>query len=349
MAMKATLLRGRIAVRCMYSFAMVSTGISRPILRPPIHRPSTGAVGADNEASNATDIDGDQNDNTETGSGAVYLFSRNPIGWAQQAYIKASTTQTLDRFGGSVTLSADGNNLAVGAMGEDSNATDIDGNQNNNAVDSSGAVYLFIRSADIWSQQAYIKASNTGADDGFGGSLALAANGNTLAVGARGEFSIATGINGDQTNNSADATGAVYVFIRNGVLWNQQAYIKASTSDVNDGFGNVSLSADGNILAVGATGEDSSATGFEGDQSDSTSGASGAVYLFTRSSANWSQQAYIKAPNTGNLDQFGQSVALTADGTTLATSALFEDSNDTGFDGDQDDNSASNSGAVYLY
>jgi len=60
-----------------------------------------------------------------------------------------------------------------------------------------------------WSQQAYIKASNTDADDGFGAHVAL--DGNTLLVGAHAEDSNATGVNGDQTNSDAQDSGAVYV------------------------------------------------------------------------------------------------------------------------------------------
>ncbi|MDW8373921.1 MAG: FG-GAP repeat protein, partial [Planctomycetota bacterium] len=73
-------------------------------------------------------------------------------------------------------------------------------------------VYVFVRSGGVWSQQAYIKASNTGADDWFGYSVALSADGNTLAVGAPYEESNATGIGGNQNDNSAADSGAVYLF-----------------------------------------------------------------------------------------------------------------------------------------
>ena len=55
-----------------------------------------------------------------------------------------------------------------------------------------------------------MKASNTGAGDRFGGSVAL--TGDTLAVGAEREDSAATGVNGDQTNNNAANSGAVYIY-----------------------------------------------------------------------------------------------------------------------------------------
>ena len=71
-------------------------------------------------------------------------------------------------------------------------------------------MYVYTRDgAGTWSQQAYVKASSTGAD-GFGTSVAL--SGDTLAAGATAEDSAATGINGDEADNSARNAGAVYVF-----------------------------------------------------------------------------------------------------------------------------------------
>ncbi len=130
---------------------------------------------------------------------------------ASIGYAKASNTDAGDRFGWAVSLAADGNTLAVGAVFEDSNATGIDGDANNGAFDA-GAVYVFTRSGSSWFQQAYVKASNTGTGDQFGSAVSLAADGNTLAVGAVNEDSNATGVNGDQTNNSAPNSGAVYLY-----------------------------------------------------------------------------------------------------------------------------------------
>jgi hypothetical protein len=127
----------------------------------------------------------------------------------------------------------------------------------------------------------YVKASNTGAYDFFGTSVSLSGDGNTLAVGANQESSAATGINGNQADNTAAYSGAVYVFSRTGSTWAQQAYIKASNTGANDSFGtSVSLSGDGNTLAVGANLESSAATGINGNQADNTTILSGAVYLY---------------------------------------------------------------------
>lgn len=212
---------------------------------------------------------------------------------------------------------------------EDSDST----GQSNNTAASSGAVYVFTRTGTTWTQQAYLKASNTGVEDQFGLSVAL--NGDTLVVGAPFEDSGATGVNGDQTSSSAPDSGAVYVFTRTGTAWSQQAYIKASNTSADDQFGfSVALSND--TLAVGALVEDSSADN------------SGAVYVFTRTGTSWTQQAYLKASNTGSDDWFGITVAL--DGDTLAVGANKEDSNGTGVNsGTEANNSASDSGAVYVF
>jgi hypothetical protein len=195
----------------------------------------------------------------------------------------------------------------------------------------------------VWSQQAYLKASNTGAGDQFGRSVAL--SGDTLAVGAHQEASAATDVNGDQSSNAAENSGAVYVFTRSGGAWSQQAYLKASNTSGNDRFGET-VALSGDTLAVGADREGSAATGVNGDQSSNAAASSGAVYVFTRSGGAWSQQAYLKASNTGESDYFGTSVALSGD--TLAVGAYWESSDATGVNGDQSSNAAVRSGAVYV-
>ena len=305
---------------------------------------NTLAVAAEEEDSNATGVDGDQNNNSTPNSGAVYVFTRKSNTWTQQAYIKASNTGTWDTFGKSVSLSGDGNNLAVGASGEDSNST------------GSGAVYVFTRSSTgTWSQQAYIKASNAGENDFFGSSVSLSGDSNSLAIGAPGEDSAATGVNRLklEDDDNVKFSGAAYVFTHSAGVWSQQAYIKASNTDVFDEFGrSVSLSKDGNSLAVGARGEDSNAAGVDGAQKDGAD-ESGAVYVFTRSiTGTWNQQAYVKASNTGESDQFGYSVSLSGDGNTLAVGARREDGNTTGVSRDTKPDSNGeqfNAGAVYLY
>ncbi len=294
----------------------------------------TLVVGAPGEASNATGINNSEVNNNAPNSGAVYVFTRTGTDWSQQAYVKASNTETNDGFGESVALAGD--TLAVGATGESSDATGIDGGQGNNLAPESGAVYVFTRTGSDWTQQAYVKASNTGGVDWFGYSVALADD--TLAVGAIFEASNATGINGNQGNNSAPESGAVYVFTRTNETWVQQAYVKASNAGAGDLFGS-SIALVGDTLAVGAFGEASA----NGNPTNNSATDSGAAYVFTRTGSEWSQQAYVKASNPGSFDLFGSSIALS--GGTLAVGAFGEAS----ADGNPTDNNAPDSGAAYIF
>lgn len=304
-------------------------------------------------------------------SGAVYVYTRSGTLWTQQAYVKASNTGIDDQFGIAVALNADGNTLAVGAYAEDSANNGVTPGAPNeaatlNGAAFSGAVYVYIRSGTTWSQHAYVKAAYPGASGAFGSSVGLSADGNTLAVGAFGERSAATGVGGNQVNdcmatspiNCASSSGAAYLFTRSDITWIQQAYVKASNAGASDYFGfSIALSADGNTLAVGAQGEASANTGVTPGaptEADTLNGipSSGAVYVYTRSITTWSQQTYVKAPNTGNNDVFGRAVALSADGNTLAAGAQSEASAATGVNNTtpgQSDNSFAAAGAVYLY
>ena len=201
--------------------------------------------------------------------------------------------------------------------------------ENNTSQPNAGAVYVFTRNGTAWSQQAYVKASNTDNDDKFGYSVAL--SGDTLAVGSTGE---------------ADATGAARAiralltpvpFMSLSAYgrrtWTQQAYVKASNpppaSDDNFGW---SLALLDDTLVVGVPGQDSNA---------------GAGYLFSRSSGTWSPLAYFTAAIPRTNDGFGWSLALTDD--MLAVGAPGEDSGATGIDGNQNDISMVNAGAVYTF
>lgn len=130
-------------------------------------------------------------------------------------------------FGGDVSLSQDGNTLAVGSFREASNAKGINGDQGDNTVARAGAVFVFKRNNSVWTQQSYVKASNTDGDDRFGLNVDVSADGKTMAVGAhresgRGYATASSGASNsstasssgalDQNDNSAEAAGAVYVY-----------------------------------------------------------------------------------------------------------------------------------------
>jgi hypothetical protein len=270
-------------------------------------------------------------------TGNVSVYTRIGTDWTKPSLLSSSKRDIGDSFGHSVSLSADGNTLAIGAINEGSKATGVNGDRNNNSTPGSGAVYVFSRSGNDWDEQAYLKSSVSWEGLVFGGSISLSGDGNTLVVGS--------------TEFGSLSDGAVHVFSRSGSTWSWQVDIQGSNTSVRDAFGgSVSLSADGNTLAVGAIGEDSSASfGVLGAEGNNDATAAGAVYVFNRSGTSWNQVNYLKATNSGERDFFGHSVSLSADGNVLAVGAIGEDSNATGVDGDESDNSSSNGGAVYVF
>jgi hypothetical protein len=300
----------------------------------------TVVVGAEWESSNASGVNDNQNNNLASKSGAAYVFVRDGTNWTQQAYLKASNTGVEDRFGYAVAISGD--TIVVSAVFEDGNASGVNGNQLNNSAIDSGAAYVFVRNGTNWTQQAYLKASNAESGDLFGDKVAI--SGDTIVIGAFFEDSNATGVNGNQTNNSAITSGAAYVFVRDGTNWTQQAYLKASNTEANDVFFYVTISGD--TIVVGAPWESSNATGVNGNQSNNLAFQSGAAYVFVRNGTNWSQQAYLKASNTGANDWFFFA-SVSVD--TIVVGAPFESSNATGVNGVQTNNLALNSGAAYVF
>ena len=323
---------------------------------------NTLAVAAPHESSKSAGINGNQNDNSLYGAGAVYVFAKSPAGkWAQQAYVKPSNPQMGAEFGHAVVLSADGNTLAVSAFWEASNATGVNGNQHDESIPQAGAVYVFTRQGTRWAQQAYIKASNTGeagtADtfgdgDQFGVSLAISDDGSTLAVSSLTEDGGSPGINGNQADNSVNSAGAVYVFTRTGSTWAQQAYVKPTNPGGGDLFGySVALSANGDTLAAGSYDEDGSSRGIDGDDDNQRNGA-GAVYIFGRANGVWAQQAYIHPHNAEAGDSFGVNVAISDDGNTLLAGSLDEDCTATGVNPPGCDNDRAldiSTGAAYVF
>jgi hypothetical protein len=297
---------------------------------------NTMAVGAPHESSAARGINGDQDDNSLYNSGAVYVYVRNGDDWTQQAYLKASNPGQSDTFGISLVLSSDGNTLAVAAPWEASAATGVNGDQNDDSLPQAGAVYVFTRKGETWSQHAYLKASNTGRQgegddrdgDQFGAAIALSGDGNALAAGAIAEDSSAQGINGNQSDDSATSSGAVYVFARAGNSWAEQAYVKGANTGQGDLFGyGVALSADGTSMVVGGYDEDGSGRGVDpvddNDVNVNVNG-SGAIYAFDRTGTTWGQTGYFKGSRSQRNDALGHSVAISADGNTIVAGTADE-------------------------
>ncbi|WP_425269987.1 FG-GAP repeat protein [Leptospira mtsangambouensis] len=317
----------------------------------------TIAVGANLEQSNQTTITNGptaSGDNSATGAGAVYVFKRSGSTWAQEAYLKPSNAESTDQFGFPVAISGD--TIVVGTYLEDSNQTTITNGPTasiNNSSTSSGAIYVFRRSGSTWSQEAYIKPSNSEAQDSFGISVAI--SGDTIVAGANQEDSNQTTItNGGiaSSNNGATSSGAAYVFQRTGSTWVEQAYLKAPNANPTDKFGeDVAISKD--TIVVGAFAEASSQITITNGQtasSDNSATNAGAAYVFKRTGSTWIHEAYLKAPNAKADEYFGESLAI--EGDTIVVGAGFEDSGQRIVTNGQTisiDNSAPRSGAVFVY
>ena len=190
---------------------------------------------------------------------------------------------------------------------------------------------------DSVSAIGYFKAPNVGAYDHFGLSVALSADGDTLAVGAPLDDSAATGTfvpggTGYQAaldSDGASDSGAVTVYRRSGSAWRVEAFIKAPNADSYDWFGRaLALSADGATLAVGAPWDGSASTGafapgdagYQAALDSDGAPNSGAVTVYRRSVSAWRVEAFVKA-HADAYDYFGDSLALSADGDTLAVGA----------------------------
>jgi hypothetical protein len=329
---------------------------------------ATLAVGAPGEDSRAQ---GNPFDNRASASGAVSVFSRREGVWSAQAFLKAATPRQGDHFGHRLSLSRDGTVLAVSAVDESSDAVGIDRPQVNARAPSSGAVFIFTRKGTAWAQTAYVKASNPGANDAFGASVSLSADGTVLVVGAPGEASDAIGPGSDQFNDRAPGRGAAYVFRRDAMGWVQTNYLKSRQADVT-GFGfSLALSANASTLVVQSAGdagviaalglpalEEQSSTrtqkGFASATIDADGGLvasselderGGLVTLYQRGPP-WRVDASLPAPSGPGG---GATLALSADGQVLVVGHPGDASRATGVDGDQTDTSRPRSGAARIY
>jgi hypothetical protein len=241
----------------------------------------TLVVGAPTEDSAAVGVGGSQADNSAQDSGAAYVFVRSGTVWSQQAYLKASNTETDDRFGDPVAISSDGNNVVVAATYEDSSATGVDGDQSNNGAMDSGAAYVFHRSGSTWTQAAYVKPSNTDALDAFAWDLELSGDGSLLAIGAYEEDGTGTAYGGNPSANTKVGSGAVYLYRPSGSTWVFDAYLKALNTNADDGFGeHVALPLHDTSIVVGAIKERGGSPGVDGDMTDNSTQSAGAVYIY---------------------------------------------------------------------
>ena len=307
-----------------FGYAVAITGSTSTLARL--------VVGALLEDSDAVGVDGDESSNSATDPGAAYVFEHDGSTWSKTAYLKASNTGDSDRFGGAVAIS--GPVVAVGARLEDTAAV------------NSGAAYVFSKAGFLWAQDAFLKAPYSDASDEFGNSIAvdveLSSGGNTIVVGAYREDS---GFFDMPWDNSAPDSGAAWIYTGSGGKWVAQIYVKPLSLEAFDEFG-TSLALWGDILVVGAPGDDSDADGVNGDAGDNSAPDAGAAYVFQRLGGSWVQTAYLKATNSDAGDLFGTQVALLDD--RILVGAPGEDGSGVGVDPAVDE-AAPDSGAAYAF
>jgi len=211
--------------------------------------------------------------------GTTRIYIRTGVSWSQQGSALTGTGASgTSRQGKSVSLSSDGNTLAVG------------GNADNTNV---GAVWVFTRTGGTWSQQGS-KLQGTGASGASqqGASVALShTGGDTLAVGGPAD---------------ASGIGAVWIYTRTAGVWSQEGskLVGTGRSGGTQSMGwSVSLSSDGNTVAFGAP--------IDG-------GTIGAVWVFTRSAGVWSEQSKLVGSGRSGLPTMGHSVSLSHNGNRVA-------------------------------
>lgn len=241
--------------------------------------------------------------------GAVYIFVSSGSTWAQQAKVVADDRANGDQLGYSVSLSGD--TLLAGANGKESAyvfaRTGTNWNQQAKLGSSDGggafgtsvslsgdiavvgepfnlqeigAAFVFARSGSTWTQQAVLTASDKAPADELGWSVSI--NGTSIVTGAFAKASMA---------------GAGYTFVQAGTNWAQQAKLNASDASNGDTFGSA-VAVSGDTAVIGAS---------------TKSFGRGAVYVFTRSGASWTQQAKLTASDAANGENFGVSVAISGD------------------------------------
>gem|GEM_PF-7065993 len=299
---------------------------------------NTMVVGAIGEDSRVIGVNGDEADNSLDLVGAAYVFVRENGDWVQQVYLKPSNRGKGYRFGHSVAISGD--TIVIGARYEDGAGFGVNGIDNNNITPYSGAAYVFTRVNSEWSQEAFLKATNTGRGDEFGYSVSIFED--TIVVGSIGEDGSSQGVNGEQLDNSAEDSGAAYVYVRKNGEWASQGYLKASNTDRGDKFG-YSVAVSGNTIVVGAPYESSASPGIEGDELNNSADNSGAAYVFIREGEEWTQEVYLKASNVFPYDFFGNAVSISNNTIVIGSKFKNKDVSSGGTNNDRF------SGAVFVF
>ncbi len=203
----------------------------------------------------------------------MYPLMIDPLVAVLQGQLLAADATANDQAGGSVSISGD--RALVGVPNADGSNP------------SSGAAYVFVRSGTTWTQEAKLVVPEVNSGDRLGSAVAL--SGSTAVVGA-GYL--------NEAGNSGQ--GAAFVFVHDGMTWNQQAKLVATNGSADDEFGKA-VAISGDSVLVGAS------------YSDTTGATTGSAYVFTRTGTTWTQQTELTASDGAALDFFGSSVSLSAD------------------------------------
>lgn len=263
-------------------------------------------------------IVGSRNDkspnNYGASSGIAYIFSSGSGGWTQEKILSGSLARDpYDQFGYSVAINSSGNIAVVGARGDEP-TTQFH-------TYAQGLAYIFVSGANGWIEQQILTGSlaNNSAD-AFGNCVAINSTGNRILVGAEG----------DEVNTGNLSNGLVYVFDSGSGGWTQKHILSGSRADPADFFStSIAVSADGNMVVVGAVNDEPSGTI-----------NCGAAYVFSSGSSGWIEQQILTGSlATSSLDYFGYSVAINTSGNHIVVGAY----------GDENISGPSAQGLAYIY
>jgi uncharacterized repeat protein (TIGR01451 family) len=271
----------------VYVFARTGTTWSELQKLLPADLPPVGSFGHSVSLSADTIVVGAPLDSTpgRTDAGSAYVFVQAGPTWVQQQKLIASDPGVLNYFGFSVSVSGD--RAVVGAPSDPLRS-------------DTGAVYVFVRAAGVWSEEQKLLASDGTTNDFFGYSIAL--DGNTIVVGARSDDA-----------PPVDA-GSAYVFVQSGAVWIEQQKLVAPDQNQDANFGHT-VSISGDTVVVGSP------------HNDGSGAYSGAAYAFVRSQTVWTLQQKLVAADTAAFDRFGFAVSIS--GETVAVGAQFSDTPNT--------------------
>jgi hypothetical protein len=270
----------------------------------------------------------DDRGETRTAAGAVYVFKRVGRSWQQQARLTARNASEDDGLGAAVAVYGD--TLAASAPFEDSVKTGVNQNGRDDDAPDSGAVYVFVRRAGRWTQQAYIKAPRPdpavapqwggnqfgGGDSSAGPSLALW--GDTLAIGAPGEDWLRDARASEPQLRYVIDAGAVYIFKRRDNNWGQDARIVPIGRDAGGNFG-MSIALQGNRMVVGAWQHLGVGSGLNDPQPAAPiAPPPGAAFVFQRGPTGFVEAARMGAAAPAPSQRFGWSVAVSEHAIVIA-------------------------------